>query len=260
MTQLWNQLVDSLSQERSFAMVTLVETVGSAPQSPGARMLVYDDGSIAGTVGGGAVEYQLIQEARRVLEEGQPKLLRIDLKNDVGMICGGKMTVFVEPVLSNYRVMIFGCGHVSRSLAPLLAGLDFRVTVVDDRPEWADASAFPAGVQVVCKAFCELREGLTGLKRTAVLVMTRSHAFDYELLEHFVTTPTPYLGIMASKSKALEFRKRLAEAGVPQSAIDRVFMPIGISIGSSSPAEIAVSIAAQLIDCRKRSFQPKSSA
>jgi len=254
MTQLWDQLVESLARDRSFAMVTVVETTGSAPQSPGARMLVYDDGSIAGTVGGGAVEHRLIQEARQALDECRPRLVRIDLKKDVGMICGGQMEAFVEPVLSNYQVVIFGCGHVSRALAPLLAGLDFRVTVVDDRAEWADPKAFPTSVRVVCEPFEQFWGTMSRLDRVAILVMTRSHAFDYELLEHFATAETPYLGIMASKSKAAEFREKLRGIGVSQEAIDRVWMPIGLSIGSSSPAEIAVSIAAQLIERRKRSF------
>ncbi len=257
MTQIWNQLVDSLSKDRAFAMVTVVETVGSAPQSPGARMLVYEDGSISGTVGGGAVEHRLIQDAREVLEQGSPRLVHIDLKNDVGMICGGRMVAFVEPMLSGYQVAIFGCGHVSRALAPLLVGLEFRVTVVDDRPEWADPAAFPTGVRVLCQPFEQALSSFTRLARTAVLVMTRSHASDFELLDRLVKTDSPYLGIMASKNKAAEFRRRLEAEGVSGQTLARVCMPVGISIGSSSPAEIAVSIAAQLIDHRRRSFQPK---
>ncbi|MBM4352399.1 MAG: xanthine dehydrogenase accessory protein XdhC [Deltaproteobacteria bacterium] len=260
MTQLWNQLVESLSRDRPFAMVTVVETTGSAPQSPGARMLVYEDGSIVGTVGGGAVEHRLIREGREVLDDGRPRLLTFDLAKDVGMICGGRMVAFVEPMLSSFHVVIFGCGHVCRALAPLLVGLDFRVTVVDDRPEWADSSAFPSSVRVVCGPLRDYWGTLARLDRTAVLAMTRSHAFDYELLEHFVTTSVPYVGIMASRSKAAQFRERLAAAGIPREQVDRVRMPVGIPIGGSSVAEIAVSIAAQLVERRACGFAPEASA
>jgi len=247
------KLAAAFESRKKFALVTIVDTRGSAPQEPGAKMLIFEDGSIDGTVGGGALEHRLIQEAEAATKSGKTALLHIDLKKDVGMICGGGMTAFIEPMVTRQPVVIMGCGHVSRALAPLLTNLEFSVTVVDERPEWADRGAFPGEVEVVCldlEAYCET---LGDLSDMAIVVMTRSHAFDYELLRFFVNRNPAYLGIMASRSKAGRMFDRLLEEGVDEELAKRVQMPMGIPIGSSSPAEIAVSIAAQLIKTRKES-------
>ena len=157
------------------------------------------------------------------------------------------MTFFVEPMLVRQPIFIFGCGHVCRMTAPLLDSLDFVVTVVDDRKEWADPAAFPEGVQVICEEFSTFRENIEGLENAWVLVMTRAHAFDYDLLRYFAAKEVGYLGIMASKTKAAGFRKSLADEGMDEKRIAKANMPLGLPIGSQTPAEIAVSVAGQLI-------------
>jgi xanthine dehydrogenase accessory factor len=245
-------LLDALRGQEPFAQVTLVEISGSAPQEVGARMLVRSDGSQEGTVGGGALEYRLIQEAHEALASGSPRLLHLNLKKDVGMCCGGAVRAFIEPIQTATPLIIFGCGHVSRALAPLVARLGFSLTVVDDRPEWADPRAFPEGTNVVCQeidAFCATLEGVS---RHFILAMTRGHSFDFEVLRHFVTRNTAYLGIMASKNKARTFGESLVQDyQVPAELVDRVAMPVGLKIGSQTPEEIAVSIAAQLVQERR---------
>jgi len=242
----------ALRENRSAVMLTVVETRGSAPQEPGAKMLFFPDGSIEGTIGGGAVEYHLMEVGREALKSGRAGLVHIDLKQDVGMICGGGMTVFVEPLAVRPRAVLFGCGHVARALSPLLAGLDFALTVVDDRPEWADEAAFPEGTKVVCQPFQQFCTDLDALNDAFVLVMTRSHAFDYDVLRIFVERPLSYLGVMASKSKAQELRRKLQDEAVGQEHLDRLHMPVGIPIGSQTPAEIAVSVAGELIKVRRQ--------
>lgn len=246
-------LLDTLHGREPFAQVTLIETTGSAPQETGARMMVRADGSIEGTVGGGAVEFRLIKEATEALQDGKSRLLHLDLSKDVGMCCGGAVRAFVEPVRLATPLVIFGCGHVCRALAPMVVRLGFALTVVDDRPEWADPLAFPEGTEVVCDSLESYCHKVEALERSFILVMTRSHSFDFQVLHHFVDRNPAYLGIMASKSKALRFRTDLEkEAGIAAELLDRVAMPVGLKIGSRTPEEIAVSVAAQLVQERRK--------
>lgn len=245
------QLADAVESGRRFALVTVVETTGSSPQKAGARMLVFEDGSIAGTVGGGKIEHLFMQDARQAVSDGEPRLVTYNL-TEIGMACGGHMKAFVEPLGTGSRVTVFGCGHVCRALAPLLLQVGFSVNVVDDRPEWADPAAFPAGVRVRCCQFQQAMEDMAHVgQRDYVLAMTRGHDFDYEVLRFFVEKGAAYLGGMASRKKTREFKDRMLEEGVPQDAIDRMHVPVGLPIGSVTPQEIAVSVAAQMILVRK---------
>ncbi len=245
-------LLDALRGKEPFVQVTLVEISGSAPQEVGARMLVRSDGSQEGTVGGGALEYRLIQEANKALANGEPQLLHLNLKNDVGMCCGGAVRAFIEPIQTATPLVIFGCGHVSRALAPLVARLGFALTVVDDRPEWADPRAFPDGTRVVCQEIDAFCESLQEVSRHFILAMTRGHSFDFEVLRHFVDKKAAYLGIMASKNKARTFAESLVnDHQISAELVARVAMPVGLKIGSQTPEEIAVSIAAQLVQERR---------
>jgi xanthine dehydrogenase accessory factor len=245
------RLAAAAAAGRPFAVVTIVETEGSSPQKPGAKMIVYPDGAIEGTVGGGNIEHRLVKEAMASLAGRQaPRLLRYDLKADAGMICGGSMTAYVEPHLGSDPVLVFGCGHVCRALVPLLVSVGFDVTVVDDRSEWADPKAFPAGIKVVCEDMLAHAAARAALAGTYLLIVTRGHALDWKLLRIFVDRDPAYLGVMSSRGKAAELRQRLANEGVPKERIDRVHMPVGLAIGSTTPEEIAVSIAGQLIQER----------
>ena len=251
--QFADKLRAALATGRPFAMVTIVGTGGSSPQKPGAKMIVFKDGSIEGTVGGGAIEHRIIKDTLAAFAEGEAKLVRYDLKDDAGMICGGEMTAYIEPSGVGEPVAIFGCGHVCRALAPALARVGFRVTVVDDRSEWADEAGFPPGVHVVCKGFDEYLSSLDeGLDELYVVVVTRGHKFDYGILRHFVDRNVRYLGVMASRKKAREFLTRLEEEGVARALAEAVHMPVGLDIGSVTPEEIAVSIAGELIAVRRK--------
>jgi len=251
MNQTWlNDLREALSSGKPFATITIVETWGSSPRKPGAKMIAYGDGSIRGTVGGGSIEHSLLRDAAVAITDGNPVLKRYELA-DIKMKCGGGMVGFIEPSGVGHNVVVLGAGHVCRALAPLLVRLGFRLTVVDDRPEWADPAAFPEGVSVRCSsiedAAASLPEDLSG---HYVLVMTRGHGLDFEAAKRFAGRKVRYLGVMASRKKALELRKTLKEEGFKPGDIARVRMPVGVSIGSSTPDEIAVSIAAELISVR----------
>ncbi len=248
-----DKMRSALVSGRRFALATIVNTVGPSPQKAGARMIVFENGDIYGTVGGGAIENRIIADAVVAIADGRPLFKSYNLEADAGMICGGDMSAFIEPVGVSEQVVVFGCGHVSRALAPVLVNLGFGVTVVDDRAEWADSKAFPPEVSVVCRELDPFLDGLDdNIEKLFILSLTRGHKFDYHVLRHFIGLKRRYLGVMASKKKAAEFEKALIEEGYDEALLKDVFMPVGVSIGSSSPEEIAISIAAQLVSVRAR--------
>ena len=252
-TDFLDKMKSALAAGKRFVVATIVDTSGPCPQKPGAKMMVFEDGAIQGTVGGGAIEHRIIRDALAGLNSGRPLFKTYNLEKDAGMICGGEMSAFLEPVGVNQRVIIFGCGHVCRALAPVLANLDFSVTVVDDRSEWADPNAFPPGVSVVCADNEQyLKELGDKAEEAFVLSLTRGHKYDYHILKHFIGLKRRYLGIMASKTKAEELKARLRKEGIDEQLFADVHMPVGVPIGSSSPEEIAISIAAEFIDVRKK--------
>jgi xanthine dehydrogenase accessory factor len=229
--------------------VTVVDTKGSAPQKEGACMVVTPD-AIHGTVGGGAFEFQLQNQAREMIAKGPDSAFaELNLK-DLKMACGGLMSAHLQVLRPSPRALIFGAGHCARALAPMLAAVGFRLRISDHRPEWAVPAAFPAGAEVLCE---ELPAEGSGPVRPGdwVLVMTHDHRFDFEAACLALRGNPAYLGVMASRSKATAFRKRLQDAGFAEEQAASVVMPIGLDLGALGPAEIAVSVVAQLVALRR---------
>ena len=250
-TQMLQQVTEAVGEGRPFVLVTLVETIGSAPRPVGSRMLVFANGRIRGTVGGGTLEHRLIEEALLVLGSGKPGLIRLDLMADLQMTCGGRVAAFLEPIELPVPVVIFGAGHVARALAPLLVQLEFDVVTVDDRADWADPSAFPHEVRVRCQEFPLAARELVDPQQTLVVIMTRDHENDVPILREILPRNPVYVGILASKSTRNHVEEQLFREGI---SLDQpaVHVPIGVPIGSKSPTEIAVSIAAELVSVRNR--------
>lgn len=242
-----------------FTLVTLVEIDGSVPQRVGAHMVVTLDGEQQGTVGGGNLEYRLVALAREMLAQRQEaRCVALDLGADLGMACGGQVRAMLEPFGNRHPVVIYGCGHVCRALAPLLVSLEFDVTVVDDRPEWADSSAFPPSVKVECEEMVGHARKLGDLSQAFALVMTRGHLFDFEVLKELLQHAPGYLGVMGSASKRMTVGSMLQSLGLVDAAsphealaaFPALHMPVGLPIGSRTPPEIAVSVAAELVQQR----------
>lgn len=233
-----------------FVMVTLVEATGSTPQDTGAKMIVTAEGLDVGTVGGGRVEAKAIDEAQAMLSEQRPhELVDWNLKADVGMTCGGRVKLFFEcPGVSSWQIVIFGAGHVTQALARLLTTLPCQVTCIDPRGDWLDR--LPAGVHK--REVIDPAAEVDALPDdTYVLCMTRGHRSDLPVLQQIFERQRefPFLGVIGSKAKAAVLRKELSEAGIPMERL--VFhCPVGMPIGSNHPGEIAVSIAAQLLETR----------
>jgi xanthine dehydrogenase accessory factor len=218
-------------------------------------MLVRDDGSIVGTIGGGCVEADVWQAAREVMESEKPRTLTFDLnqdpKYDTGLVCGGTLEVFVEPVLPPAILYIFGAGHVAINVCRVAADAGFEVIVTDDRSSYATKERFPAAREVHALDFDEAMQKLDPGESAYVVIVTRGHRDDMRILRWAVQTRAHYVGMIGSKRKVIEISKTLQKEGIPAHLFDRVHSPIGLDIGAVTPEEIAVSITAELIAIRR---------
>ena len=315
MKNLMEKLKEQVVMGNACYLVALIESEGSTPRSSGAFMLVNKNGFVAGTVGGGGMEYAAVLEAQKKLVEGETKsfLKRYDLTTAAGMACGGycslqfcylpaiqETDMLAEYILFrlkgkypwwlliplgegdirveeglfikkhkgfyeqdgkeyyaeqyNYdgRVFIFGAGHVARELVPLLSHLGFKCVVIDDREEFAKPEVFPTAHKVLLADYTKLNEVCKLNCMDYAVVMTRGHVHDANCERFLLTTPVPYIGVMGSKNKAKLARETLLSEGYSEKQLARIKTPIGLDIGSETPAEIAVSIAAQLIEVRSK--------
>jgi len=232
------------------ALITVVESAGSAPRGAGARMLVYSDGEISGTIGGGAVEKRIIEEALSLLSSGGTRLVRLNLEQDVAMACGGTMTFFLEVLLPEQKLIIFGAGHICLALLPLAKMLGFHVTVIDNRPEYATAKRLVQADRVVAEPYARALADLRTDEATFLVILTHRHLHDQEILEHCCRLPFAYLGMIGSRSKVSAGLARLQELGIADKVIEKIHSPIGLHLGGQSPEEIAIAIAAEWIAVR----------
>ena len=235
-----------------FVLATVTDTGGSTPRLAGAMMGITSTGQ-SGTIGGGAFEHHVIAEARALLAAPgrSTSVVDVHLVRDLGMCCGGKMTAFLNKTEPAPSLWIFGAGHVGSELAPLAQRAGFQVTVVDARAEWADAVRFPEGVEVVDAEPDDLLKGRRPGPHAYVVVTTHSHTLDEQLVGALSVEPPAYTGLIGSRAKWARFRARLSERGVPAAFLDAVRSPVGLDIGAVTPAEIAVSIVAELVAVRR---------
>jgi xanthine dehydrogenase accessory factor len=244
-------LAEALEQGEETALVTIVASNGSTPQRVGAKMLVYADGRTVGTIGGGCYENDAFGRAREAIVSKRPVTIKYELNDDfaqeTGLVCGGQMEVFIEPVEASPEVYIFGAGHVGYCAARLAHEVGFRVHVVDDREKFANAERFGAGIDVVVEdipAWLAARR----LPATAyAVIVTRGHRHDLDALRALTASPLRYLGLIGSKAKVKRIFDALREEGLPAERLANVHAPIGLDIGAITPQEIGVSIVAELI-------------
>lgn len=235
--------------------VTLVKASGSVPQVTGAKMLVTDEGLHHGTIGGGKLEKRTLEEAVELLRNPDPaistRLVEWSLGQDIGMTCGGSVTMFFECFNpNNWQIVIFGAGHVAQALIPMLLQLDCRITCIDPRPQWLEK--LPASSKLNCVLSADMPAEVRQLpEQSFVALITMGHATDRPiLLEILKTRQFPYVGVIGSRAKAVRLQKDVLEAGLPAEARNAFHCPIGLDLGSNHPQEIAISIAAQLIQQR----------
>jgi len=241
------------------ALATIVHTNGSIPSYESSRMLVRDDGSIVGTVGGGCVEAEVWAAAKEVIVAEQPRKmifnLNQDARYDAGLLSGGTLEIFVEPILPQPVLYIFGGGHVSTAVAPLAHQAGFKIVIVDDREAFANVERFPMASEIY-RSYDEAFEKIQPNSSCYLLIVTRGHSGDMRVLAWAVGTEargfTPrYIGMMGSKRKVIAVYKALEKEGFSAGQFERVHAPVGLDIGALTPEEIAVSITAELIAVRR---------
>ncbi len=246
---IFRKLLENLSENQDFVLITCVDTSGSTPARTGFRMIVHADGDQIGTVGGGNLEHTARRMALELLESGKPAFMKtFSMEKDLNMTCGGQCSLLFEPH-SPWRLTIVGGGHVAQATAPLAASVGFLVNILDDRPEIAEHS-WPEGVHVEIGDVEELCARQKAGARHAALVMTYMHKKDFEAAAALSAHPFRYFGIIGSRKKALGLKKSLMEKGVPADVVERIRTPVGVPVGAQTPAEIAVSIVAELIAIR----------
>ena len=251
---LFEQIVQLRRDGKRAALATIVHTNGSIPSYESSRMLVREDGTISGTIGGGCVEAEVWAAAKEVIRNEAPRKMVFNLNNeasyDNGLICGGTLEVFVEPILPQPTLYIFGGGHVSMALAHTAHSAGFAIGVIDDRESFANAQRFPMARKIYTsfeEAFDKLRPNASSY----LVIVTRGHRDDMRVLAWAVKTAARYIGMIGSKRKVLSVYKALAAEGIPMEQFDRVHAPVGLEIGALTPEEIAISIAAELIAVRR---------
>lgn len=235
---------------RSAALATVIETHGSVPREAGSKMLVWPDGAIVGTVGGGEMEALVIGEAQAAIRDGQTRVLTYNLTDlasgDPG-VCGGTLRLFVEPLLPAPTVVVIGAGHVGKAVAELAKWLDFRVIISDDRPGYATPEQIPEmdGYHVVPPG--ELVNAVDITSRTYIVAVTRGLVVDMDLIPALLATEAPYIGLIGSRRRWTVTSDALVEQGVSREVLTRVHAPIGLSLGAETPKEIAISIMAEVV-------------
>jgi len=258
--EIYEEIVALQREGRRGAVATIVNARGSIPSFKSAKMLVRDDGSIAGTIGGGCVEAEVWQAAREVMTSEKPLSLTFDLnqnpKYDTGLVCGGTLEIFIEPVLPAPLLYIFGAGHVSFELFKAARNAGFDAIVADDRDAYANAERFPGARQVIAKDFDEVMAGLNPSDSSSILIATRGHRDDMRILRWAVGTSARYIGMVGSRRKAITVFRELTHEGLKPELFDRVHSPVGLDIGAITPEEIAVSIVAELIAIRRHAERP----
>lgn len=251
----YEELVRLRREGQKCVLATIIEASGSIPSYPGAKMLIREDGTLVGTVGGGCVEAEVLNAARQALHSESPQRLSFELNQDAayesGLICGGQLEVYIEPILPPPRAIIFGAGHISQSLSKIASLAGFATVIVDDRESFANRARFPEASEIHAGSYEEAFRKLAVNENCYLIIVTRGHRDDRLVLGWAVRTAARYVAMIGSKRKVIEVVKELEKEGAPAEAFQRVHAPMGLEIGAVTPEEIAVSVAAEMIAVRR---------
>src|SRR5260370_1291071 len=241
------------------AIATIVQVRGSIPSFESAKLLVREDGSMVGTIGGGCVEAEVWNAARDVMETEKPKHMSFNLGQDAaydnGLICGGQLDVFVEPVIPPPRAIIFGAGHISKSLCKVASLAGFSTTIVDNRDSFANRERFPEADEIFAEEYEEVFPKLIVHESTYLIIVTRGHRDDMRVLRWAAATQARYVAMIGSKRKVISVINELEKDGLSREQLGRIYAPMCLEIGAISPEEIAIAVAAEMIAVRRN---PKS--
>lgn len=254
---IYEEVVRLRREGQRAALATIVATNGSIPSVTAAKMLVREDGSILGTIGGGRVEADVIAAAIKAINREKPQTLDFDLHckpgDDVGLVCGGELKVFIEPITPPPILYIFGAGHVGFSTYKIADMAGFDVVVIDDRASYANRERFPNAKEIFSEDWDTSLGKLEISTLDYIFIVTRGHQEDARILKWAVDTPAQYVGMIGSRAKVTTIYKNLEADGVPAEKFDRIHAPVGLDIGATTPEEIAVAVTAEIIAFRRHS-------
>jgi len=266
---IFEEITKLRKQGRRAALATIINVQGSVPSYETSKLLIRDDGSIVGTVGGGCVEADVWSAAQDVMREEKPRRMHFNLNQnpeyDQGLVCGGSLDVFIEPILATPTLYLFGGGHVSLAISKVAAVAGFETVIVDDRPAFANPERFPEAVGTYAGPWEETLPQLSLNDFSYLVIATRGHKGDLACLRWALTTPARFIGMIGSRRKLIEFAKVLEGEGVGGDQLERIHSPVGLDIGAITPQEIAVSVVAEMIAVRRNvapsvpslAYQPK---
>jgi xanthine dehydrogenase accessory factor len=250
-----DRIATIVSENHPAALCLVTETSGSTPRKAGARMVVFADGTdlghIEGTIGGGVVEHEVRIRAVKAIATLKTEQFKVALTHELGMCCGGQMTIYIEPLRERSPCLIFGAGHIALALGRLAAQCGFELHICDPREELLNAERLPFAAELHKGYSSSFIEQLPLLPDTFIVIATHSHQTDQELVEALLAKPFRYLALVGSKRKALMTRERCLNKGFSQEMINRVHCPAGLDIKAETPEEIAVSILAQMIQTKR---------
>ena len=258
MSDVFQEIVKLRKEGRKGALATIIQVQGSIPSYESSKILVRDDGSIVGTVGGGCVEAEVWSAAQDVMREEKPRRLHFNLnakpEYDTGLVCGGSLDIFIEPILSTPSLYLFGAGHVSLSISKVASLAGFETIVSDDREAFANGVRFPEALETHAGPWEEIFPLLKISELSYIVIATRGHKGDLVCLREALKTPARYIGMIGSKRKIIEFSKALDAEGVAPERLEQVHSPVGLAIGALTPEEIAVSVVAEMIAVRRNAL------
>jgi len=254
MGNIFETIVDLKKSRKPAALAVIIKAEGSTPRKVGTKMIVLMDGKTIGTMGGGDLEKRVIEEAIDAIKQEQPRIVCFTLdieKGKLDMMCGGKLDVYIEPILPKERLIIFGAGHITRSLAPLMKGAGFKVSVVEDSPDLLQKDKFPETEDLILTDMEQFARDLPSDPRIYILLLSRGFSRDKAILSKLIQKGFKYIGMIGSQRKIRTMEEELQKQGVPKEAFSKLHAPVGLDIGAETPEEIAISIAAEIIAAKK---------
>jgi xanthine dehydrogenase accessory factor len=252
---IYQGILDARREGRPAALATVIRSRGSVPRHETSKMLIFADGQMMGTVGGGDLESRTIKAGQEVIHSGQARLESYSLagptEGAVG-VCGGEVEVFIEPILPPPTLLVLGCGHVGVAVAHLAKWLGFRVVVSDDREELCTPEHIPDADLYLPGEIAAVLSQTPIDSQTYVVAVTRGYPFDVAAVPILLETDTPYIGIIGSRRRWATTVKELKAIGIAEESLKSVYAPIGLYLGEETPEEIAVSIMAEITMLRNR--------
>jgi len=250
MQSIFSKAEELRSEQQRAAICIVIETSGSTPRKQGAKMIVFADGSIYGSIGGGSVEKEVAEKAVEHIHSETPAKCTFSLEKDLGMHCGGYMEVYIEPISQTQKLYIFGAGHIGRAVAKFALELDFETTLIDPRENIFDSKTF-GSASCINKDYFEAIDEIGFNENSYFVIVTPKHTHDEAILEKIANRPHAYIGMIGSTRKVDIIKKRFVEEKIlSKEELEKIDMPIGIPFAAETPQEIAISIIAKLIDVR----------